>query len=357
MKKAVLILAALCVVSSFAFAEISIGAWGRGFFVPAISNGTDIMTINQATWWSSPPRIGFTISGKSDNVGVQLDFNADSIFQPGATGDRRLTDGDNQKIWVKLFNMLTIQIGKFFDDTLRGNAVFGAWNWIRFQGMNGEDTVFARVGLDNSSAGGGYATANLELSLAPVEGLYIFAALRGNQDLLGYTPLNAGVYQKLADVLAYGQYGAGYTIAGIGTIRLQYMGIVNDVASSSSASVIQAAFKLTAVPGLTVDIGGTIPMVSGAFVSTYDAIVALFASYALDALTINFEGSVQLNKSPVDMAFEIGAGVDYNVGGGIGVTADVIISECHEVSHWPERFQHSAGRHHGLQQWRCRYRF
>jgi len=206
MKKAVLLVAALVVCSSFAFADVSVGAWGRGFFIPAIG-GDEIYSINQATWWSSPPRIGMTISGKSDNVGFQVDFNADGIFQPGSAdfvddnGDTvtvdypaRLTPGDQQKIWVKLFDMLTIQIGRIYDDTLRGNANLPLWDWVRVIDMNGEDLIFSRIGING--------TAATEISLAPVEGLYIYAALYG---------LNNG-YVLMEDVVKTGQYGAGYTI-------------------------------------------------------------------------------------------------------------------------------------------------
>lgn len=302
MKKAVLILAALVVFSSFAFADVTIGAWGRGLYVPAMSggNGTVIQTTDRVSW-GGVPRIGVTLAGKSDNVGFQIDMSCD--------GAGVISQQDQQKIWVKLFNMLTISVGRIFDDTLRGNAAFGAWNWLRFNGMNGEDLIFMRVGQS-----GGGPQANMEISLAPVEGLYIYAATR---NILGAS-------ERIEYNLANGQYGAGYTINGIGMIRAQYVGLT--AGNGFSTGIAQAAFKLTAVPGLTVDVGASIPLMTGTAagteVNTFSA--ALYASYALDTLTISLEGSIDIRKATgVDPAFEVGLGVDYGLAGGLGIGLDV----------------------------------
>jgi hypothetical protein len=295
MKKAVLILAALVLIASVAFGDagIKIGAWGRGLFIPAMA-GADTMA-QAACSWAWNPRVGFNITGTSDNVGVSADFN----FDGGG-----VAAGDNQKIWVKPIDMLTLTIGRFYDDTLRGSASFGMWNWLRMATMNGDGAIFSRVGEA--------AQKNFEISLAPVEGLYIFVSFGG---ILG-----GGSPSVLTeDMFKTGQYGAGYTIAGIGMIRAQFLG-EGENAAGDMQGTIEGAFKLTAGPGLTVDLGVALPMDSDAAGYTFRA--ALFASYALDALTINAEGSMRM-LSTDDVAFEIGVGVDYAIGGGISVGADV----------------------------------
>jgi len=301
MKKAVLLIAALVVFGSFAFGQATVGAWGRGLFTVAGGGGdnTDVIGADMVSWGGAP-RIGVTISGTSDNVGFQLDFNGDN---------NGVNAGDNQKIWVKPFDMLTIQIGQFFDDTLRGNAVFGAWNWLRYDKIDGEDAIFARVW--NTSAT--YLGSNFEIALTPTEGAYIFAAM--SQIL--------GADQPIEAVMAEGQYGAGYTIEGIGQIRVQYVGEASYVHASSG--YINAAFKLTMIEGLTVDLGVNYYM-ECPDQTTQQFKAMLYASYAMDALTIHVYGDVLMYDADAhagdDLAFTGALGIDYSLEGGIGINAD-----------------------------------
>jgi hypothetical protein len=310
MKKAVLVLAALVVFTTFTFAQASVGAWGRGLFVPA-AGGDDITMGNTASWGANP-RIGLTVSGTSDNIGFQVDILGD----PNAS----IGPGDQQKLWAKLFDMLTIQIGNIFDDTLRGNACFGAWDWQRYDQIDGEDAIFVRV----CTVGTTYIPANTVISLAPVEGAYIFAGLgflNGDQD-----PINPGDNKALLeDLLPLGQYGAGYTIEGIGQIRAQFIGLPS--MTDDDWGIINAAFKLTMVEGLMVDLGAGIPTDSdqaGGLLAT----IAVYANYAMDALTLHVYGDVSLYDEDIvgeddTLGFTIAGGVDYNMEGGIGINADV----------------------------------
>jgi len=101
-----LILAASSTVSTVS-AEVKMGAWGRGFFIPFYSDGeNDAQTFDAVSWGANSPRIGVTISGSSDNVGFQIDMN----------GDNGIGAHDQQKIWAKPFNMLTVTIGRAYDD-------------------------------------------------------------------------------------------------------------------------------------------------------------------------------------------------------------------------------------------------
>jgi hypothetical protein len=308
MKKAIFIIAALVVFTSFTFAQASVGAWGRAIWTPIAGGGgedMDSLMTEHASWgWS--PRVGMTISGSSDNVGFQADFNVDA-GNGGTVGV-----GDNAKIWVKPIDMLTIQAGVFYDDTLRGNACFGAWDWLRYAnaygiaalGMAGEDAIFDRIGINGN--------ANIEIALAPIEGVYIFWS----------TNKIKGTEMEIMEALAASQFGAGYTIEGIGQIRAQYVG--EQKYSSADSGYINAAFKLTMVEGLLIDLGIRYWMETGEQTGRMMKI-ALYASYTMDALTIHAYGDMEMFDEDLvgdDIAIGAAFGVDYNLEGGIGINAD-----------------------------------
>jgi hypothetical protein len=308
MKKAIFIIAALVVFTSFTFAQASVGAWGRAIWIPVGggSGDDDKMVMQNHASWGWNPRVGMTISGSSDNVGFQADFNVDA-GNGGTVGV-----GDNAKIWVKPIDMLTIQAGVFFDDTLRGNAVFGAWDWLRYSFINGEDAIFERVGINEPDGHG----ANIEIALAPMEGVYLFWAT--NQ-------IHGALYneEEIMAALSHTQFGAGYTIEGIGQIRAQYVG--EQKYTSADSGYINAAFKLTMVEGLLIDVGMKYWMESGEQTGNVLS-AALYASYTMDALTIHAYGDMLMVDEDYtgydDLAFGLAIGVDYNLEGGIGINAD-----------------------------------
>lgn len=282
MKKALLILLTLLMVASLATAQgVKIGGWGRGFLEIAGST-----TANQNPmigpvigWWTdNGPRIGINIIGTSENVGFQIDMNIDG----GA-----VNLGDQGKIWVKPISQITVQLGySTYDDALRGNASFGIFNWIRMRGwqgtpidMPGDGFIFQRAakaqGANGDSAGG-----NFELAIDPIEGLHAFVVL---------TP-GTGISKDLQTaILSNAMYGAGYTIAGIGQIRAQWLEL------ALNGGAINAAFKLTAVSGLTVDLGTYVFMTDGQMGNIF---VNLFGSYAvMPTLTLNLIGSFAMIKA------------------------------------------------------------
>lgn len=304
MKKAILLIAVLILVGSFVFAQdagVKIGAWGRGIFTVVQSANPDPISQAMVSWGSPKARIGATISGNSANAGFQIDFNTDgtaldlvalgapagtpSVDLPGS-----LSFGDQQKIWIKPIDMITIQLGRsIHDNTLRGDAgAYGAFNWLRYSTHSGEDNVFARV------------RAQFELSAAPIEGLYAYIA---------FNPLEGGV--KTEDMFKTGVYGAGYTIPNIGVVRAQYQG-------RGDNGTINAAFKLTAVQNLTVDVGGFIP--TDTDVTPIKA--AAQVNYNLDVLKLMANGNFVI-PSVGDVAMEIGVGAEYGLGDGLAVQGDV----------------------------------
>jgi len=297
MKKALAILMTLALVGSLSFAEVKIGAWGRGLFVPVYNDGdSDAQSFNTVSWGGKNARVGISIIGSSDNAGFEIDMNMDG----GSAGI-----SDQNKIWVKPMDKVTASVGVVFDDTLRGNACYGTWNWIRCSTM-GEDSIFPRINTGN----GGFV-----LSVAPVEGLYAVASVNN---------IGNGVLQE--NVMKNAQYAAGYTIANIGTIRAQYMAVY-DPASDLDKSVINAAFKFTGVENLYVDAGVFIPAKKDDF-GVYDMMFNVFASYKVSAATLYASGGFATNVVDTtgddgNLAMDLGFGVDYALAGGVTLSADV----------------------------------
>ncbi len=339
MKKAlvVLTLLALC---SFVFAQdaeapaVKWGAWGRGMFLPAMGGADTVGNVSES-WGANSTRVGINIQGTSENIGFQIDINTDT-GAPGA--------GDQAKIWAKPIPEVKMQLGRIYDDTFRGSTSWGAWNWLRYNGMTGDGSVFARVGE--------YGQTNFEVAVTPMDALTVFAGLGGNGlNLQSMTPETTEIFKNA-------QIGFGYNIENIGVLRAQYIGRATGVVVTQDTSYdaitgltapagggpvvitydptmtvstpiaentyadINAAFKLTAVPNLKVD--------AGVFFATdkdeagYQAKIATDVAYTMDALTLHAMAFVQLPADGSDMPMEFGVGVDYTVDAeqNIGINAD-----------------------------------
>jgi hypothetical protein len=300
MRKIVLIVTVLVVITGFVFAEdttgIAISAWGRGLYIPLMGAGSTIQSTDIASWGGAS-RIYFSVQGKSPNAGFQVDINADG----GA-----IAAGDQQKIWIKPMSMLTIQMGKLYDDTLRGSASYGAWNWVRYANMaNGDDYVFTRVCSQNVDS----SESNFEISLAPTDSLYFYGSVN---HIIGAN-FNAG------DSFGLGQYGAGYTIQGVGVLRAQFMGMS---VNPTTYGLINAAFRLTAIQNLMIDLGCYIPTNNTA--AGYAANIPAYVTYIMDPLSLYINGRVQLQTTG-DTGFEAGLGGDFTLdkATNFGLTGDV----------------------------------
>lgn len=353
MKKALAILMVLALVASAATAEITFGAWGRGLFVPVQNTGADDEDNSATTaisWGTPNPRIGMTIKGVSENAGFQIDWNSD-----GAS----FGISDQNKIWVKPVSMVTVSIGRVFDDTLRGNACFGAWDWYRaysvVSAIGSEDFVFGRIDTLNQG---------FVVSVAPMDALYIVASFN-----------DLGKYQKTEYLLGDFQIQAGYTIANIGQIRAGYKSVqtneveaaagttstvwddanangaidvgevtyntVGAVAASDAevAGTVEVAFKLTAIENLYADIG--MRMVTNTDIQADTKDINIYASYKMDALKLHFIGQFQLcndilnaDGDDINTAFMVGAGVEYALANGLGLEGDVrYLSENSAIVH------------------------
>ena len=311
MKKIVGTIAAIALAASSAFAGVNVGmGFSRAIWTPFAYDGEDAR-MDISTSWGAAPRIGGSISGSSDDCGVVGDFR----FDKGT-----LETNDNAYVWVKPISWLTINIGQSFDDTLRGNACFGMWDWLRMGGevLTGEDLTFTRItgGVGPSSS---YLTVNGVIVKAdPIEGLHIAVAFK---DL--YTN------RTFEDVFADIQVAAGYTIDSVGTIKAQWIGLGKDAEDKVQGN-IEAAFALAAVEGMTLDIGARFCTVEKS-----NIVVSVYWSMPFDALRVN--ASAQFTIVP-DKTIEVagvsvdvdgyvsliaGVGVDYDLGNGLSVGGDL----------------------------------
>jgi len=308
MKKALAILMIFALVASVAVAEISIGAWGRGIFVPVQSvDGDDNETSIQKTWedpaTDAGPRVGFNIVGNSDNVGFQVDIKAD---------DAALALNDVAKIWVKPIDMITLTVGQYFDDTLRGNTAFGSFDWLRAYGNSvGEDVTFMRI--SSADYNKNYQVEQGFLVTAkPVDALFIAVNFA---DAFGPTE---NLFNKI-------QIQFGYDIDGIGLIRAQYYAREITVGGDAEADgTVEVAFKLTMIENLMVDFGFRMFTNDevGALGADSEKDIAAYAKYSMDAITIHAQTQVKLFDK-ADTQFTVGTGVDYDMGDGIGIQGDV----------------------------------
>ena len=297
MKKIVGTIAAIALAASSAFAGANFGmGFNRGFFTPFAWDGEAKADIS--TSWGNAPRIGASFSAASEDVGVVADVK----FDNGG-----VAVNDNAYIWVKPASWLKIQIGQSFDDTLRGNACFGTWDWLRPGNILGEDLTFTRV-CNNPLSGAYESLQGAIVMVDPIEGLHVSAGLK----IAGY---NAQTWENVAKNI---QVQAGYTIPDVMQIKAQWIG-------NGDNGVINAAVALKAVEGMTLDVGA---FYNTASTAAQPVTISAFWGMGFDALSVNVNAKVDLAKD-ADNATKVaaGAGVGYDFGNGLSCGADVRYSQ------------------------------
>ena len=311
MKKIVGTIAAIALAASSAFAGANFGmGFNRGFFTPFAWDGEAKADIS--TSWGASPRIGASFSAASEDVGVVADVKFDG---------GNVAVNDNAYIWVKPASWLKVQIGQSFDDTLRGNACFGTWDWLRPGNILGEDLTFVRV-CQNPLSGAYAPVQGAIVMLDPIEGLHLSVALNmpfAHTD----TPYWDGYVPQTWETLAKKiQVQAGYTIPDVMQIKAQWIG------NGANGGVVNAAVALKAVEGMTLDVGAFIP-VEDASKTT----IAAFWGMGFDALSVNVNAKVDLAKD-ADNATKVaaGAGVGYDFGNGLSCGADVRYSQSFKAN-------------------------
>ena len=339
MKKIVGTIAAVAVAAGVAFADVGIGSWGRAIFSPVGTlDGGKTFVSNETTSWmggKGTSRMGFSVHGESENVGFNVDLKADGYSVLGIN--------DTAFFWAKPWSFLEVKIGKVQDDTGRGNLCYGMFNWWRMGfGFTGEDLTFTRFG----NGGGGQANGAI-VKVTPVEGLWIIGAFN----------LNDSVNNTVEATKVFGnqsQYGVGYNINGVGSVRAQYIARANgtDIKGNTIGnSCAEVAFDLTAVDGLYVTVGAQIPFAFGAINTDAESgyygapaneiKIAAGADFKLAAVTLHAIVDVRLPNTVTDSyvtpiinksvetkytrggRIGVGVGADVDFGNAIGLVADI----------------------------------
>lgn len=352
MKKIVAMTALAAATAGTLSAEITFGMWGRALWnTAANANHDEVVTDVHQSWGGDAPRGGLSVQGKSDNVGVHVDFHAN--------GTNGISLGDNNNIWVKPIDQVKVTVGKMDENELRGDACFGLWDWDRVGTVSkagvqdSEGWIFPDI----------FDVNGVNINVYPVDGLTVGAAVNvplANSDT-SPTVEHAWGHQA--------KYGLGYTVEGLGTFKL---GAVmqgdklrkvknnNELKSKKNWAKIHAAAELNPTEQMTVKVGAAIPTVSsGAYRSVsvtkrnthgYDAseatdntyvcpeINTYFSFKASDALTIHVingnkidcadtydkNGDKKLSKKEKGhYGWLLGAGVDFNLENGISFFGDV----------------------------------
>lgn len=364
MKKFIAVFVVFALFGTALFAQeatgVKVTGWGRAIFEPlkiVKVDGQDEFDVGASVGysWYRGAAVGVSLSGSAEKIGFNLDYRA-------SDAGTNWTTADNAYLWVKPISFLTIGAGKFAgpaDNGLRGKI--GTFNGSGFPGVlgpvseasggiafGGEDDIFRRFQQKDNHAGG-------VVVLTPVEGLVIGAVF----NVKVADSFDKDAYKKF-------QIGAGYTIPNIGLIRAQFLGghgagsekttesftgtktnadgstVVETwtketvAAVAGDANKIQAAFALTAIEGLTLDIGGKIPLSykdDDTKKTTQEAIgVSAGASFAAGDFTIGgridtaFGGYTQIDgQDKVETSgFDLRALVEpsYNLGAFV-VAADI----------------------------------
>jgi hypothetical protein len=295
---AVLILASVNVFAQLA-EGISFNAWGRGVFLPLIVRSDKINANGDVE--EDPLGSTYTAVGKGGGKGFEHELylrgDLDYVgFQLGLTFDGEAQNNTppmswyndlGAAIWVKPLGneWLKVTGGTFIDETLRGKIgeVNGGFEEFVLPGARGKDDIFTGFGKYGTHEN--VNNLGFMLSSVPLEGLFI--GVRVNAAALADPPK-----ARASDVYKYLQIGAGYEIAEIGHARLQYFGgylgkqsystlqkyiddkgidytgtgdpfsaqsgldrRLNPTNWHSPPARIEAAFALTAVEDLLVDVG------------------------------------------------------------------------------------------------------
>ena len=272
-----------------------------------------------------------SVRGNSDNIGFALDIHSNA---------KELGQGDNAYIWAKPIEQVTVYMGRTDVNVLRGDACFGLWGWDRIGAVSWKCNVRDQEGwtfwdyLDNH--GGDNDQTGISVVATPIEGLTLGVGIpltlthdgeiaKDNKKTL------TGVYTHgAAYVGAYAIEGVGTIKAAVQTLPKKNIAPEGKPADEKSNTEIAAAFDLTAVENLFVSLGARIQTLKEA--NTRD--INAYARYGVnEALTVHAIVGTKLNakdtkdekdpKKDGQFGFLFGAGIDYNLDGGIGLFADV----------------------------------
>lgn len=294
MKKTLVAAAVVAALATSAFAEITFGAWLRVLAAPVASNGDDTVVAMTNSWGNGARTARLNVNAVSEdgNAGFAMGIYNDASMS--------LAAGDEAQMWVKPVEQVKVSVGKYDNNTLRGDLCYGSWNWMRcLQNTTGEGFIMS-----------GNGETGLMVEVTPIDALYI-------QAMLPIAPNGSGDAVQLAeDAYKEARGGFAYTIDGIGKLKAQYIGNGDD-------KTVEAEFDLTAVDGLYVCAGVVANILDDAAADDATTKIAVGASYQInDALKVSASGAYQMYDD-VDADIVVGAGVDYALADGLNAVADV----------------------------------
>ncbi|MDR3192282.1 MAG: hypothetical protein LBT87_04365 [Treponema sp.] len=287
MKKIVLVFMGCLLPLVQVFAEFKVGAaLDLGVMFQRIDyadRGANWEPVDDPVWVAGYGRNGgnrakLTLSFSGD-IGGKAGLDSSLAFYPWWKDNRQqdiLVDIDSIEIggfsgWLRPFDWFRIRAGSFNIDTLRGKL--DGFNWGDYLGVGagGTDGFFTRFeGKDAVALEFIDPLKGLFPDIPALHGLWLGAMV---YDIIEANPINnqgiPGGYAEAKYILENIQAGIGYELPrDIGHFRLQYIGVHNtsnikritdnDNNDSNSGPRAQAAFAFTMIPGLTVELGGTL---------------------------------------------------------------------------------------------------
>lgn len=319
MKKILAVAATMATLATAAFAELSVGAWGRGIWAPVANAGGEAITFT-STSWGGDYRIGFGMDFRSENIDVHADYNLEN-------GSANIND--QLFIAVRPASMVTVRMGILQNDTLRGDAVFGSWDWLRPNWIDDEGWTMSRT----------VALHGIDATIKPFDGLDIVLGIPveaqgrdnpdlGNKDKKEGANLAEEAYKNI-------KIGAGYKISDIGQVKLQFLANSaekevkkadsNITETKKALGVFEAAFNFTKVENLFVEAGAKFNLHEDK--DEGENQFRAFATYNLNGINLaaNFGYDVP-RDSDKDPTTRFGAGVGFGLQNGIGIDADVRVN-------------------------------
>lgn len=378
MKKLVATAAAAAMLGSAAFADVSLGAWGRavagiGNQVNDDADGTSNVISNTQSWGGNGPRFGITFSGDHDGV---VGFSAQA-FLNGSDG---WSVGDVATVWYSPIEQLKIWLGKDnAGNPLRGDAIYGTWDMYRVGTMAGdyhEGWTFQ-----------GQASTGAAIGIFPIEGLSFYASLNYPyrsallssdsadsdktvvyEDSLNYYYTDGtssakntkakGKDANIGNVLGrnWSKYSLAYDIEGVGTIKagVECQGLVKNKKGEykDNQNVVNVAFDLKAMEEtFFFSVGAFIPTVQKYAIHSIEnddstgyieeSVGNRVNAYAritpMEGLNIHVQGGVKIGtwktgnaddddggyKKDGQLGFLVAGGVDYKLMEDLTLYADV----------------------------------
>lgn len=334
MKKLVLVVLAAVFAAGLSFADgITFGSWGRGIFIGAAnayvtgdgetSPSNKVVTGTHQSWGGAGPRVGLSIQGSSEKVGFNLDFFADGT-NAGL--------GDNADLWIKPIEQIKLVFGKMDHNELRGDAVFGLWDWDRIG-------VIGKTDEEGWTFPDIFDVQGFSAIFYPIEGLSFGFAVP--IDLTAESS-GASKAKTLTDAYIHGaKYGAAYTIANLGTIKA---GAVTKSVSDTGAAYLSnsgaisildivASFDFTLVDNLLVSVGTVIPAYSYVAANKKSSTdIRAYGRYEIDSFKIHalagtrigtYDDNANNVRSEGQFGFTVAAGLDYAFENSVGLFADI----------------------------------